>query len=278
MALRPVLEVLVVLVVVAAKGLADQPQTLENPITPGWPCPIYTEISPCVCSQDTLYNLYMDCSLAKSDEQLQSIFTAIFPFPNFYELKINHDPSDVTNTIDEITGNTFAEITFERIIITGTRLTGILDEAFGNSHGTLKYLDLSNNYLSTFTFESLALYEILHTLILDDNQFPQLYDLESDSIEVFSANRNPGMLMNSNNHFTELPNLRELYLSEIGLTQLKVGLFFNQTKLEVVDFSRNYLTEIEALSVWTTTPTLRRVNFDLNNIAYVRHDAFKGES
>lgn len=276
MALHPVL--LVVVVALVAKGLADQPQTLQNPITPGWPCPIYTEISPCVCSQDTLYNLYMDCSQAKSDEQLQTIFTSLFPFNDFYELKIVHDPDDVTNVIDEINANTFADLTFERIIITGTRLTRILDEAFADSHKTLEYLDLSNNYLNTFNFESLALYEQLHTLILDDNQFPQLFDLESDSLQVFSANRNPGMLMDSNNHFSRVPNLREVYLSEIGLTQLKIGLFVNLTKLEVIDFSRNYLTEIEALSVWVAGETLRRVNFDLNDISFVRHDAFKGES
>lgn len=262
---------------VAIVGLA-QPQTRENPVTPGWPCPIDTEISPCVCAQDALYNLYMDCSLARSDEQLERIFTAVFPFKDFYELRIIHDPDDIDNVIDEINANTFADLSFERIIITGTRLTEIIDEAFSDSHYTLRYLELSNNRLNAFPFEALSLYRELHTFIIDDNQFPELFDLESESLNVFSASRNPGLLMNSYNHFSGVPNLRELYLSEIGLTQLRINLFANQTQLQVVDFSRNYLSELEALSVAVKQPSLKSVNFDLNNISFVRHDALLGKS
>lgn len=274
MALHPVLAVLVA---VAAVSHAGQPWARDNPVTPGWPCPIDTEISPCVCSQDTLYNLYMDCSLAKSDEQLERIFTSVFPFKDFYELRIIHDPDDVSNTIDEINANTFADLTFERIIITGTRLTDIIDEAFADSHQTLRYLDLSNNYLATYPFESLPLYVQLQTFIIDDNQFPELYNLESSSLQVFSANRNPGMLMDRADHFSGVPSLRELYLSEIGLLELRLGLFVNLTNLQVVDFSRNYLSELEAYSVWVPQPTLTRVDFDLNQISYVRHDTFGGK-
>lgn len=278
MALRSLMALSSVLVAVAAVSLAAQSQTYDNPITPGWPCPIDTQISPCVCSQDTLYNLYMDCSLARSDEQLERIFSSIFPFPDFYELKIIHDPLDVNNVIDEITAITFADLTFERIIITGTKLTQIIDEAFANSHGTLRYLDLSNNYLEAFPFESLPLYEKLHTFIIDDNHFPQLYNLESLSLEVFSANRNPGLLMNSGNHFSGVPNLRELYLSEIGLSELRPGLFINLTKFEVADFSRNYLTELDQFSVAVPNKSLKKLNFDLNLVSFVRHEAFIGES
>ncbi|XP_050705649.1 oplophorus-luciferin 2-monooxygenase non-catalytic subunit-like [Eriocheir sinensis] len=268
--------VLAVLMAVVALGFADQPRTRENPVTPGWPCPIDTEISPCVCSQDELYNLYMDCSLAKSDEQLERIFTSVFPFPDFYELRIIHDRDDIDNVIDEINPNTFAELTFERVIITGTRLTEIIDEAFADSHATLNYLDLSSNYLHTFPFESLPLYVQLNTFIIDDNQFPELYNLESQSLQVFSANKNPGLLMNSDHHFSGVPNLRELYLSEIGLKELTTGLFSNMTQLQVVDFSRNYLTELEAGSIAVSTNTIKKINFDLNDIFFVRHDALVG--
>lgn len=273
MALRRVLAVLMAVVAVV---FARKPR--ENPITPGWPCPIDTEISPCVCSQDEFYNLYMDCSLAKSDEQLEMIFTSIFPFRDFYELRIIHDQSDVDNVIDEINANTFADLSFERIIITGTRLTEIIDEAFSDSHATLRYIDLSNNYLHTFPFESMPLYMQLDTFIINDNQFPELYNIESSSLRVFSANRNPGLLMNSDNHFTGVSNLRELYLSEIGLRELTTGLFSNMTQLEVVDFSRNYLETLEAGSIAVSAKTIKRVNFDLNDISFVRHDALVGES
>ncbi|KAG0729029.1 Oplophorus-luciferin 2-monooxygenase non-catalytic subunit [Chionoecetes opilio] len=269
----------VLVVVVAAAVVLASPTPAPGALTrnnPGWPCPIQTQIAPCKCSEDTEYNLHLDCSLANSDEELLRIFSSTFPFNDFYELKIIHDHNDVTNVIDEITANTFADLTFERIIITGTRLEDINDEAFADSHATLKYLELSNNYLYTVPFESLALYLKLHTFILDDNAFPFLFDLESGSLEVFSANRNHNMKMTSSSQFTLVPSLRELYLSEIGLTELQTGLFNNMTQLEVVDFSKNHLTTLEEESIKIQGNTIRRINFDTNEISFIRHDAFLG--
>ncbi|MPC38624.1 Oplophorus-luciferin 2-monooxygenase non-catalytic subunit [Portunus trituberculatus] len=260
---------------IAAVGLASRvPHPAElTGITPGWPCPIQTQIAPCICSMDTGYNLLMDCSLARSEEQLEKIFSSIFPFKDFYELKIEHNPDDTDNVIDKITANTFADISFERIIITGTRLQDIIDEAFADSHKTLRHLDLSFNTLHTFPFESLALYEQLHTFIIDNNQFPDLFDLESLSLEIFSASRNHNMKMNSPHPFRGAPSLRELYLSEIGLTTLRTRLFNNLTKLEVVDFSNNHLTRLEQETINVTVNTLRHVSFDDNDIFNISNGA-----
>ncbi|XP_045102669.1 oplophorus-luciferin 2-monooxygenase non-catalytic subunit-like isoform X2 [Portunus trituberculatus] len=263
---------------IAAVGLASRvPHPAElTGITPGWPCPIQTQIAPCICSMDTGYNLLMDCSLARSEEQLEKIFSSIFPFKDFYELKIEHNPDDTDNVIDKITANTFADISFERIIITGTRLQDIIDEAFADSHKTLRHLDLSFNTLHTFPFESLALYEQLHTFIIDNNQFPDLFDLESLSLEIFSASRNHNMKMNSPHPFRGAPSLRELYLSEIGLTTLRTRLFNNLTKLEVVDFSNNHLTRLEQETINVTVNTLRHVSFDDNDIFNISNGALIG--
>ncbi|KAK8389765.1 hypothetical protein O3P69_009041 [Scylla paramamosain] len=261
----------------AALGLASRVEGPGNrPITPGWPCPIQSQIAPCTCFMDTVYRLFMDCSLANSEEELERIFSSIFPFKDFYELRIEHNPEDADNVIDKITADTFADLTFKRIIITGTRLQNIIDEAFADSHKTLSYLDLSSNLLHTFPFESLSLYENLATFILDDNQFPDLFDIESLSLQIFSASGNHNMRMNSPKPFQGAPSLRELYLSEIGLTTLRTGLFNSLTQMEVVDFSKNHLTRLEQDAIRVDGFTLKHVIFDDNQIFNISHDSLIG--
>lgn len=256
---------------------APQFTSANDPLPANWPCPMEYNIDPCVCTADEFYNLTMNCSLVQSTADLERIFQELFPFTHFLQLIIDHDPSDINNQLDAINAHTFNEVTFERIIIRGTQLSMVADEAFGNSHTYLRYLDLSNNQLSAYPFESLPEYDYLNTFIIDDNHMLELPPLDSRSLEVFSGSGNNNMLVNQLDQFILAPNLREIYLSRIGMTDLLPEMFKTLKHLEVIDLSDNHLEILELSALLVNQSTLTTVNLNQNYLKYIRHDSIKGE-
>ncbi|KAK3894592.1 hypothetical protein Pcinc_001640 [Petrolisthes cinctipes] len=255
---------------------APQFTSADDPVPLKWPCPLEYNIDPCVCMADEFFNLTMNCSLVQSTADLERIFQELFPFIHFLELIIDHDPTDITNQLEEIRAHTFNEVTFERIIIRGTQLSLVADEAFANSHEYLRYLDLSNNQLSAYPFESLPEYEVLQTFIIDDNHILELPSLDSASLEVFSGSGNNNMQVIALDQFSLAPNLREIHLSRIGMTSLNTGMFQTLSKLEVIDLSDNHLNDLELFAIMVPEQTLATVNLNYNYINYIRHEAIVG--
>ncbi|XP_071532320.1 oplophorus-luciferin 2-monooxygenase non-catalytic subunit-like [Panulirus ornatus] len=243
-----------------------------------WPCPIATDIYPCVCTADEYYNLSIDCSQVISDTQLEKVFEAQFPFKRFLEFRIDHDPEDPNTAFSSIGAGTFADISFERVIIRGTELRSVHDETFANSQGTLKHLDLSKNKLDDFPFESIALYSLLSTFILDDNVFTFLPPILSNSLKVVSVSGNNGLYFEEE-VFDSAPTLEEIYMARISLQVLQPRLFTNLQHLVILDISENQLEELDEFSIASGGKrTLMKVNLDYNNILKIRPQSVLGLS
>ncbi|KAG7164083.1 Oplophorus-luciferin 2-monooxygenase non-catalytic subunit-like 11 [Homarus americanus] len=243
-----------------------------------WPCPIKSDIYPCICSYNQSYDLFMDCSAVENNDELEIAFReSEFPFLKYKEFKIVHDPNDEKNMLTNIGPDTLRELSFERIIITGTKLNEIADEAFHHSHDTLLSMDLSNNDLNSFPLESINEYSKLKIFKLDDNKFPELPEIPSDSLEVFSISGNPNLNI-FQNAFQQAPLLREIYLARLQLKVLEPGLFLNLTHLAILDIHRNKLESLDEYSVATKEVSLQFVNVDDNLLTGIRHDAIHGKT
>lgn len=275
----------VVVVMVTVMGVGGNLVTSDQVINKGqldsypreWPCPIDTDILPCVCTDDEYYNLTMDCSGVQSDQDLVNAFNGVvFPFIHFLEFKINHIPDDPNNDLTTIDIGTLGETTYEIINIHGTNLQSVHDEAFANSHAYLRILDLSGNKLQSFPFESLSTYSVLHTFRIDDNNFLTLPPIESATLEIFGADDNRGVVLQPS-VFTGAPALKEIYMARCVLSSLTDNMVTNQTDLRILDLEENELTQLELNDIAPKNSTLQRLNLSKNRINYIRHDAISGE-
>lgn len=242
-----------------------------------WPCPIANDILPCICFADEYFNLTMDCSGVQSDEELAGAFKGVvFPFYEFLEFKIIHEPDDPDNDLTHIGLGTLGDTYYYIINIHGTKLQSIEDEAFANSHESLRILDLSGNKLLNFPFESLATYESLQTFRIDDNSFLSLPPIVSASLEIFGASDNRGLALQSS-VFTGAPFLTEIHLARCDIQRLPNQMVSTQTNLVTLDLEENEITMLEYGDISPNSKTLQMVKLGKNRISYVRHHSILGE-
>nr|XP_045608676.1 oplophorus-luciferin 2-monooxygenase non-catalytic subunit-like [Procambarus clarkii] len=273
-----VLKIVVVCVVVVL-GVGDVTPSLVNPVQGSnpqpreWPCPDDAAISPCTCSITEDYDMKLDCSLVTSNEELARVFSSVFPYTQFLELRIVQDPSDPNYDINAIETGLFTGFSFERIIIQGTKLKVIEDHTFTDSQDLLNYLNLANNDLYSFPFEVITLYPKLATLILDDNAFTQLPSILSSSIEVLSVSGNANLQLTN---FDDLTSLQEIYIGRINLDVLPPNLFMQLHYLNTIDVQGNELTDLNEYTIATPSQTLKTVIADHNLISTIHHDTFHG--
>ncbi|KAK7083789.1 hypothetical protein SK128_003834 [Halocaridina rubra] len=240
-----------------------------------WPCPEATEISPCECYADELYNLLMDCSAVENDSQLADAFQAIFPFNDFYELKI--DQTDNANSaLAAISRYTFGEIYFERILIKNTKVNLIDEEALTLSYLTLELLDISNNMLAAYPFEALSNYQVLETFIIDGNLFVDLPPINSQSLRILSANRIDNLTFGES-VFSMAPNLESISMNHINLQGVMPQTLFSSLQgIKNIDLSSNAVTELDVDSINPTDMTITSLDLSSNAITYVRANAING--
>ncbi|TOF89014.1 hypothetical protein CGJ15_24720 [Vibrio parahaemolyticus] len=270
-----VLKVVVTCVVVL--GVVVTPViTSEDPISQprDWPCPDANDFYPCLCIYDELdHTLSIDCSLVETNEELAQAFeNVVFPFTYLKEFKLEQD-ANPNVSLDTVGLNTFQDLTFERIIISGTKIEIIFEEDFYGSHETLTYLNLQNNKIKHFPFISVQLYPSLQTLILDDNQIPSLPEIQSDSLEILSINGNGGIQLDD---FLGPPALQEIYLARNQIELLQVNFFWNLQNLTLVDLQRNEISILDEYTIASQSNALASINLDHNKISSIRHDAFHG--
>ncbi|XP_071532322.1 oplophorus-luciferin 2-monooxygenase non-catalytic subunit-like [Panulirus ornatus] len=252
-----------------------RPKADDRPQAQEWPCPTAADILPCVCSVDAYFNMKIDCSTAETCEQLLSAFDTEFPFTHFQELKIDPDPSDWHGSLTTLDPNTFGVLTFERVIIRSTQLTSLHPQTFANSLATLKYLNLANNKINDFPFETVPLYSALHTLTLEENYLANLPPFESASLEVLSVSGNRKMTFNDT-VFHATPSLREIYMDRLLLQNLMPGFLLNLENLTVISLEENRLTELGELTIATERESLASVNLNYNQISYLYPSALQG--
>ncbi|XP_050705572.1 oplophorus-luciferin 2-monooxygenase non-catalytic subunit-like isoform X3 [Eriocheir sinensis] len=276
MALRPVLAVLVVLLV-AAVGFAAKTRASADTrgFTRDLPCPNEVDILPCTCHTNVLLDMIMDCSLVKTSKELERVFNATFPFNEFYELIIEHDPSNDNYQLTELKSDIFHRLTFERVIITGTKLEVIEESVFSYSYDTLKQLNLQDNKINDFPFESMTLYVNLEILLLDNNQLPTLEKFISNSLKTLSMGYNANLAFTWD-VFEKMPNLVNLNLERINLKDIPQHIFRNLTQLVFLNFNNNDLVELEEYTFDSESRSLARLLLANNRIYKILPNAIDG--
>ncbi|XP_042862878.1 oplophorus-luciferin 2-monooxygenase non-catalytic subunit-like [Penaeus japonicus] len=246
----------------------------ETPVPRDWPCPSDPDIVPCICEADTNFNLNMDCSGAVDELELQRIFQAPFPFYDLQSFTIVQDINDLNN-IRNLDSGVFADITFEIVNITGTKLQTISENVFLKSHDRLKHLALSGNLISEFPFETLSSFLKLETFHIDNNLISLLPNLDSNTLKDFNIDNNLNLKFEVD-VFKNVPNLQSISMSNISLTDLPPGLFAMQRNLSTLTLNDNQLTELVENAIVPMNRRLNELSLVGNHISQVTHDAIHG--
>ncbi|KAG0729028.1 Oplophorus-luciferin 2-monooxygenase non-catalytic subunit [Chionoecetes opilio] len=266
-----------VVVVAAAMGLASSPPAPEALLlkAKSLPCPPEANILPCTCHASTPYGMTLDCSLINTNDDLHRVFDTTFPFKNFQKFIIKHDPGSLDNKLTEITKDTFHKITFVNVIIQGTQIQSIDENVFSYSHETLRQLDLRNNKINDFPFESMVSYTELDTLLLDHNELPKLEKFSSASLVTLSIGNNPNLLFTFD-VLENIPKLENLNMEGIGLRQIPQHMFINLTSIFTINFNDNDLTKLEEYTLDPPNTSVGRLLLANNRIYTMLPDALTG--
>ena len=221
-----------------------------------FPCP--ENFEPCTCTDDGNYNLIADCSLAKNDEELNTAFSTSFPFTNFASLTIDQlDCGDCE--LDTINQNTFGDVYFINVTITGTSVSTIEDGAFEKSQDSLEVLYLAQNKIGYFPFEVIPSYSVLNTLDLTANAFASDYiisDIYSNSLTDLYLDSNPDL-----NFDASLVK---------GCRALKTVTFEGNNLVTIPEFAQ------EPIGMFTGLAHIQNISFSNNALGYIRTDTIVG--
>ncbi|XP_071532410.1 oplophorus-luciferin 2-monooxygenase non-catalytic subunit-like [Panulirus ornatus] len=239
-----------------------------------WPCPVDVEIRPCVCTTDADFNLYMDCSEVTSADQLATVFSQDFPFPDFQILTIIQ--LSPFSPLDALPAGVFGIATFQHVVISGTYISTVEEETFSNSHETLLTLDLSNNQLSSFPFESIPLFTHLWKFTLANNYLIDFPNIVSDSIRSLSLAQNTGLSL-TETAFNQVRLLEELYLEEMQLGSVPPNMLSHLNHIHTVELSYNGLTgELIENLINPPVRSLRKLHLHNNQIRGIHPLAIVG--
>ena len=146
------------------------------------PCPVSTDIAPCVCSVEA-DGLQLDCSDVQSDDDLARVFQQEFQMKEFWKLCIN-DNDHIEYINDIFNGVTFREISLWNV----PNLTFVSDYALAENKFVLERINIRISKLNekTFSIPLLGILEKLEYFYMDDSaftDFPKM--LDSKSLNTF---------------------------------------------------------------------------------------------
>ena len=250
-----------------------------------WPCPVDAEFLPCICISDpSTFIIDLDCNDAKTETDLAAAFNAEFPFPDVHSLTIDQSSCQDCNLIS-ISQATFGPVSFELVTIRNTDIETVGEETFGNSHGTLIELRMSNNKLKKFPIEALYSYSALTGLYLDGNQFDEstiIANIESDTLEVLDLSYNPKLSFDSASVVENCPNIKEVYFIDglmydvpIHVTE-PIGMFTGLQNIGIVSFKSNHISELQSDTIVADQSTFKSVDLSYNEITNVRENFVTG--
>lgn len=244
--------------------------------SPDLSCPQAADIAPCICTVDLATSeINIDCSAISDEEELRKVFQADFPFIDLDELVIKGDKYRIG--IFNFDENIFGSKSFKKITVFNTYLETIDSLTFANSFPVVKAMNFGNNRLHFFPFEILKDSVHLDTLILSNNLFEHMSDLNSNSLLKLDVSNNPG-LRYEDQAFQTAPNLQVIDLSNTSLGHVTPLTFSYQTQLNDLDLSSNSIDYLykDALKFLSTINV--RINLDNNRIATVEPQAIYGNS
>jgi len=256
-----------------------------------FPCPIASDIAPCVCSHES-QGLLLNCNSITSDQQLSAVFRAHFPVTDFYKLDL--DDAQITKL-----GSDLNTLTFTEIYVRYTPLQRVEYGFLTASTDTLVTLMLQYGDLSVFPFEELSLMSKLQRFDVWSNSIDSAFPpLSSDSLlYVFAGANNipavnpgtfdevPGLVyihfqFNSikellPNTFIITPSVYEIRLNGNSIAKIYPGAFVlpGSSNLQYLNLSSNAITELTAGTIIIPT-SLRYLYLDSNSIGVVYPGAF----
>nr|XP_027212559.1 oplophorus-luciferin 2-monooxygenase non-catalytic subunit-like [Penaeus vannamei] len=172
---------------------------------PKLPCPNPEDILPCTCTGDENGTMDMDCSHVVSEDELERVFSSFFPYTMFRNFTV------VDNTyLKTLRNQALGIASFTGVYIMNSVLEVVEPDALSSSFATARVVNMQNNSISSFPFETLPSFTSLLELGLSDNSltFPAL---ESETLLVLDLSNN--QIRNvAATAFSDVPEISEIYL------------------------------------------------------------------
>lgn len=233
-----------------------------------WPCPDATAISPCTCTNvaSLNYALDIDCSLATTDSDITTAFSAEFPFDDIANFTI--ETGGATNTFSIFDQNMFQSKWFSSIYVVDTNLETIEEGVFALSHDTLETLSLQRNKLIKFPFEIILEYTKLRYIHLNGNNIKELPQLSSNTIHEVNMNNNLELVLQFDiETFVATPELRSIRLSHTSVSRVPANLFITLEHISHIELRGNGITYLEPEAINAPGPTIKGLDLSDNFLA-----------
>ncbi|XP_063591339.1 oplophorus-luciferin 2-monooxygenase non-catalytic subunit-like [Penaeus indicus] len=226
------------------------------------PCPNPEDILPCTCTATESSEMDMDCSHVESEEQLERVFSATFPFSTFRNFTMYNN-----TFLTELRNQSLGIASFTGVYITNSVLEAVESYALSNSFGTAQVINMQNNLLSSFPFATVSSFTSLLELDLSDNQltFPAI---ESESLLMLDLSNN---LINNVSvaTFSGVTQISEINMSGNQIPEIPTGTFAGHHNLYHVNLAGNKLTYVPEGAIQLTSSRPGTVILKNNNITSI---------
>ncbi|MPC95984.1 oplophorus-luciferin 2-monooxygenase non-catalytic subunit-like [Portunus trituberculatus] len=243
-----------------------------------WPCPQPATILPCVCTADAQYELTMDCSDVQNSKTLAQVFQTHFSFNSFKQLIIN--PTNPSISLQDLPAGVFGPVSFKKIDITNTRIHTVEEQALVNSHTTLEYLNIQDNKINNFSFETLKLFTALVNFNIANNKLSGTCpDIESGSLLFLNLSDNSGFTLRAET-FLKAPYLEKIFLNNMRLgASVPADVFKSLKFLEELQMNHNDIPgELIENFIDPELRPLMSLTLNNNKITQLHHLAITGKS
>ncbi|XP_068215701.1 chondroadherin-like [Palaemon carinicauda] len=229
-----------ILMVMAAVATSAAPHWMEGG------CPPSDQIKPCLC-QD-FFDLYITCHNLTDKRLLEITKTIRAKKPQVMAMKITD------SDLQDIPDGSFSGLQIEQLAIVNSKVSSVGGKAFADLGSSLRELVLDNNELTHIPTDALSDLQGLEILHLRTNKIQRL----------------------PNYGFSKLEKLQELRLEDNDINVVDSMAFGDCCRnLDILDLTRNLLTEIPTVSFFTLT-NLTYLKLDGNKIEEIGKDAFSG--
>ncbi|ROT76406.1 Oplophorus-luciferin 2-monooxygenase non-catalytic subunit [Penaeus vannamei] len=226
---------------------------------PKLPCPIPEDILPCTCTGDENGTMDMDCSHVVSEDELERVFSSFFPYTMFRNFTV------VDNTyLKTLRNQALGIASFTGVYIMNSVLEVVEPDALSSSFATARVVNMQNNSISSFPFETLPSFTSLLELGLSDNSltFPAL---ESETLLMLDLSNN--QIQNvAATAFLDVPEISEIYLGGNQISHIPTGTFAGHYNLHIVNLESNSLTYLPEGAIQLTSISPGTVNLRRNQI------------
>lgn len=243
-----------------------------NSIRANSTCPNAAAIAPCVCLYDTAGNVYLDCTLVESEEQLAAVFQQEFPVTALSEFFMGN------NDAISVLGNFVSGVTFQSIRLEeGPFVLEQITESFiSDSVGTLTNIKIMNSQLTSdnFPFELLSMMESLEILYIDTSLISSIPPLTAPS-SLYLVNGLTDVIEAGT--FGIPSGHVNVYLYGNQITTIEAGSFYFASTSGggqvSIDLSGNQIQALQAAS-FPIKNGMASFNFDRNQIASIEPGTF----